>query len=140
LCRQGLAGSIRWPVSDPVFVAELIGAARPGWSPRTDRLPAGPVVHGMLNHDADEIIEPVREAMISARRLTRRCHTASEHGRSATAEGPTTEGGGRSELEELGVRRCNAHAMLAALHKHGDVPFDANHPAHAVLVVGHAVV
>lgn len=34
--RRGLAGLITWPVSDPVFVAELLGASRPGWSPHTD--------------------------------------------------------------------------------------------------------
>ena len=34
--RRGLAGLIAWPVSDPVFVAELHGAARPAWSPHTD--------------------------------------------------------------------------------------------------------
>jgi hypothetical protein len=43
--RQGLAGLITWPVSDPVFAAELIGACRPAWSPhadpRVDALAAG---------------------------------------------------------------------------------------------------
>jgi len=34
--RRGLAGLITWPVSDPVFVAELLGAPRPAWSPHTD--------------------------------------------------------------------------------------------------------
>jgi hypothetical protein len=34
--RRGLAGLITWPVSDPVFAAELRGAARPAWSPHTD--------------------------------------------------------------------------------------------------------
>lgn len=34
--RRGLAGLITWPVSDPVFVAELLGASRPAWSPHTD--------------------------------------------------------------------------------------------------------
>jgi hypothetical protein len=34
--RRGLAGLITWPVSDPVFVAELLGASRPGWSPHAD--------------------------------------------------------------------------------------------------------
>ena len=34
--RRGLAGLITWPVSDPVFVAELHGAVRPAWSPHTD--------------------------------------------------------------------------------------------------------
>ncbi len=34
--RRGLAGLITWPVSDPVFVAELLGASRPAWTPHTD--------------------------------------------------------------------------------------------------------
>jgi hypothetical protein len=43
--RRGLAGLITWPVSEPVFAAELRGAARPAWSPhadpRTEALAAG---------------------------------------------------------------------------------------------------
>jgi hypothetical protein len=31
--RRGLAGLIAWPVSEPTFVAELVGAARPARSP-----------------------------------------------------------------------------------------------------------
>jgi hypothetical protein len=34
--RRGLAGLITWPVSEPVFAAELIGATRAAWSPHTD--------------------------------------------------------------------------------------------------------
>jgi hypothetical protein len=34
--RRGLAGLITWPVSQPVFTAELIGAARAPWSSHTD--------------------------------------------------------------------------------------------------------
>jgi hypothetical protein len=34
--RRGLAGLITWPVSEPVFAAELRGAARPTWSPHAD--------------------------------------------------------------------------------------------------------
>jgi hypothetical protein len=34
--RRGLAGLIRWPVSDPIFVAEVRGAVRPAWSPHAD--------------------------------------------------------------------------------------------------------
>ncbi len=34
--RRGLAGLITWPVSEPVFAADLRGAARPAWSPHTD--------------------------------------------------------------------------------------------------------
>jgi hypothetical protein len=34
--RRGLAGLITWPVSEPVFAGELIGAARAAWSPHAD--------------------------------------------------------------------------------------------------------
>jgi hypothetical protein len=34
--RRGLAGLIAWPVSDPIFVAELRGASRQAWNPHHD--------------------------------------------------------------------------------------------------------
>ncbi|HEY5399386.1 MAG TPA: hypothetical protein VIL16_28790 [Trebonia sp.] len=34
--RRGLAGLITWPVSEPVFAGELLGAARAPWSPHVD--------------------------------------------------------------------------------------------------------
>jgi hypothetical protein len=34
--RRGLAGLIAWPAAEPVFRAELAGAARPPWTPRSD--------------------------------------------------------------------------------------------------------
>ena len=34
--RRGLAGLIAWPSSEPVFVAELLAAARPKWTPHED--------------------------------------------------------------------------------------------------------
>jgi hypothetical protein len=34
--RRGLAGLIAWPAAEPVFVAELIGAERPVWTPHLD--------------------------------------------------------------------------------------------------------
>ena len=34
--RRGMAGLIAWPVTEPVFRAELLGAARPPWTPRAD--------------------------------------------------------------------------------------------------------
>jgi hypothetical protein len=43
--RRGLAGLITWPGAEPVFRAELVGAARPPWTPyhdpRLDALAAG---------------------------------------------------------------------------------------------------
>ena len=34
--RRGLAGLIAWPAAEPVFAAELLGAARPPWTPHAD--------------------------------------------------------------------------------------------------------
>jgi hypothetical protein len=34
--RRGLAGLIAWPSAEPVFVPELLGAARPAWTPHVD--------------------------------------------------------------------------------------------------------
>src|SRR5271166_1478186 len=34
--RHGLAGLIAWPSAEPVFVGELLGAARPAWTPHDD--------------------------------------------------------------------------------------------------------
>ena len=34
--RRGLAGSIAWPVAEPVFSPRLGGAARPAWTPHVD--------------------------------------------------------------------------------------------------------
>jgi hypothetical protein len=34
--RRGLAGLIAWPAAEPVFRAELAGAARPRWTPAAD--------------------------------------------------------------------------------------------------------
>jgi hypothetical protein len=34
--RRGLAGLIAWPAAEPVFRAELAGAARPPWTPAAD--------------------------------------------------------------------------------------------------------
>ena len=43
--RRGLPGLIAWPAAEPVFRAELVGAARPPWTPygdpRLDALAAG---------------------------------------------------------------------------------------------------
>jgi hypothetical protein len=34
--RRGLAGLIAWPAAEPIFHAQLLGAARPAWSPYLD--------------------------------------------------------------------------------------------------------
>lgn len=47
--RRGLAGLITWPISEPIFVAELRGATRPAWSPHADpRLEALAVGYQLL--------------------------------------------------------------------------------------------
>jgi hypothetical protein len=34
--RRGLAGLIAWPAAEPMFLPELLGAARPAWTPHLD--------------------------------------------------------------------------------------------------------
>jgi hypothetical protein len=34
--RRGLAGLIAWPSAEPVFIAELVAADRPAWTPHDD--------------------------------------------------------------------------------------------------------
>lgn len=34
--RRGLGGLIAWPAAEPVFVAELVSAERPAWTPHLD--------------------------------------------------------------------------------------------------------
>jgi hypothetical protein len=34
--RRGLPGLIAWPAAEPVFVADLLEAARPAWTPHED--------------------------------------------------------------------------------------------------------
>ena len=34
--RRGLPGLIAWPSAEPVFIAELVAAARPAWTPHED--------------------------------------------------------------------------------------------------------
>jgi len=34
--RRGLAGLIAWPSAEPMFVAELLAATRPPWTPHLD--------------------------------------------------------------------------------------------------------
>lgn len=58
--RRGLAGLIAWPVSDPIFVAELRGAARPAWSPHHDsRLEALAAGYQLLLNAAAALPTPI---------------------------------------------------------------------------------
>lgn len=34
--RRGVAGLIAWPAAEPVFMAEMVGAAWPAWTPHAD--------------------------------------------------------------------------------------------------------
>ncbi len=46
--RRGLAGLIAWPSAEPVFVADLLAAARPAWTPHEDpRVAALAAAHGV---------------------------------------------------------------------------------------------
>lgn len=43
--RRGLAGLIAWPVAEPVYLSDLVGAVRPAWhahlDPRVEALAGG---------------------------------------------------------------------------------------------------
>lgn len=58
--RRGIAGLIAWPVSEPVFVAMLLGATRPPWTPYEDpRTQAVAAVYRLLLERADlELADP----------------------------------------------------------------------------------
>lgn len=52
--RRGVAGLIAWPTAEPVFVAEVLGATRPAWSPYLDpRVEALADVYRLLVSAAD---------------------------------------------------------------------------------------
>jgi hypothetical protein len=36
LLLRGRAGLITWPATEPIFVAEVLGARRPAWTPQAD--------------------------------------------------------------------------------------------------------
>jgi len=52
--RRGLAGLIAWPAADPLYMAEVIGATRPAWSPYADpRLMALAGVYRLVLSESD---------------------------------------------------------------------------------------
>jgi hypothetical protein len=57
--RRGLAGLIAWPSAEPVFVAELVGAARPAWTPHDDPRVAAPAAGYQFLLDAATRVESV---------------------------------------------------------------------------------
>ena len=61
--RRGLAGLIAWPAAEPVFHAELVGAAHPPWSPHADpRLDALAAGFALLLDAAGRIPAPAAGA------------------------------------------------------------------------------
>jgi hypothetical protein len=47
--RRGVAGLIAWPAAEAAFVADVVGAARPRWSPYADpRVEALAVTYRLL--------------------------------------------------------------------------------------------
>jgi hypothetical protein len=63
--RRGLAGLIAWPDADPVFLAELVGAARPAWTPYTDpRTVALALTYRLVLNQADHQRSPVHQDML----------------------------------------------------------------------------
>lgn len=60
--RRGLAGLIAWPSSEPVFMARLIGAERPAWTPHADPRLDGLAAGYELLVATTELIVELREA------------------------------------------------------------------------------
>ena len=57
--RRGLAGLITWPSAEPVFVAELLPAARPAWTPHEDPRVAALAAGYEFLHDAAARVDSV---------------------------------------------------------------------------------
>jgi hypothetical protein len=63
--RRGLGGLISWPVSEPVYVAELIGSVRPAWTPHADpRVQALVDGFGFLLHVAEALPSEVELVVV----------------------------------------------------------------------------
>lgn len=67
--RRGLAGLITWPSAEPIFVAELLDAPRPAWTPT--RIPAWRHWPRAMNFSSTPPARWVRRPDYSCR--TRRC-------------------------------------------------------------------
>jgi hypothetical protein len=66
-CRRGLAGLIAWPVAEPIYVAALVGAQRPAWTPYADpRLEALAATYRLLVAEADGGQVPGRQRPLMA--------------------------------------------------------------------------
>jgi hypothetical protein len=67
--RRGLAGLIAWPAAEPVFVAELLAAARPAWTPHEDPRVAALAAGFQFLLDAAERVDSVARLALPGRGL-----------------------------------------------------------------------
>ena len=67
--RRGLAGLIAWPAAEPVFVAELVAAARPAWTPHEDPRVAALAAGYQFLLDAAARVDPVAGLALPGRGL-----------------------------------------------------------------------
>jgi hypothetical protein len=65
-CRRGLAGLIAWPSAEPVFIAELVPALRPAWTPHEDpRVGALAACYQFLLDTADRLDHANEPSMLT---------------------------------------------------------------------------
>jgi hypothetical protein len=57
--RRGLPGLIAWPTAEPVFVADLVAATRPAWTPHEDPRVAALAAGYQFLLDASAAGEPI---------------------------------------------------------------------------------
>ena len=67
--RRGLAGLIAWPSAEPVFVAELLAAVRPAWTPHEDPRVAALAVGYQFLLDAATGVDAVAALALPGRGL-----------------------------------------------------------------------
>jgi hypothetical protein len=54
--RRGLAGLINWPCTEPVYIATMVGAQRPPWTPYADpRLEVLAASYGLILASSETI-------------------------------------------------------------------------------------
>jgi hypothetical protein len=67
--RRGLAGLSAWPAAEPVFVADLVAAARPAWTPHEDPRVAALAAGYEFLLDATARVDSVAALALSGRGL-----------------------------------------------------------------------
>ena len=67
--RRGLAGLIAWPSAEPVFVAELLAATRPAWTPHEDPRVAALAAGFQFLLDTAERVDSVARLALPGRGL-----------------------------------------------------------------------